>query len=714
MRKAVLVTIVLLGLWGCATLTSSYRLGVQAELIKDWDEAIAHYERATLENPKEPVYRVALARAKIQASMFHLQAGRALAAQGKKAEAVEAYKKALAFDPSSSIIAGELRDLTAEPTKAPPSEAEIWEPPVKLAAGPEKLILKFSEAQLKDIFQALGKQAGISVVYDEQYKDTPLTVDLSGRTFEEAVNFLCTASRNFYRVIDARTLIVVPDNPMKRLQYEENAIKIFYLSNVLAQDVQNNLLAMLRSSYKTPNIIADKTLNSLTIRDTPAVIQLAEKLIRLWDKARPEVLVDLEVLEVSRVYLTKLGIELSQGYGSVRYNEGDASAESVNYSKLQNFKPLAGANLDISMPSALLHFLETDADTKVIAQPRMRGIAEEEMKCVVGQKVPIIKTTFQPIAAGGVSSQPLTNYDYQDVGIDIKVKPHVHREKEVTLEIDLKITSLAGTGYADIPIINTREVKNTLRLKDGESNLLAGLLRDEERTSLKGIPYLVRIPVLGRLFGSAQKNIEQTDVILTITPHIIRAIPIGDEDKKPLWVELEGLGGGEGEVAPEEYAQGQMPERPREPGAPPAAEEAQAGQNQIFLNPPNFEVPQKREFRISVNVMAEKDIGTLAVNIGYDSSVVTIKSIEQGGLTTQLGEKTPFLSNFDNGSGTCTLGFSSPDPARGVRGAGNLAVLVFEALGPGEAVVSVTGVTASSPTGKPINFETQDAQIVVR
>jgi general secretion pathway protein D len=716
MKKAALVTVVLLGLWGCMTLASSYRLGVQAELNHDWDSAIAHYQRAALENPKEPMYRVALARAQVQASLAHMAAARILAAQdGKKAEAIEEYRKSLADDPRNNIAAAELQALTVEPAPSAPSEADLWEPPVKLAAGPEKLSLKFSEAQLKDIFQALGKQAGIGIVYDEQYKDIPLTVDLSGRTFEEAVNFLCTASHNFYRVIDPRTLIIAPDNAMKRLQYEINAIKVFYLSNVAAPDVQNSLLAMLRTSYKTPNIIADKTLNSLTIRDTPAVIQLAEKLIRAWDKAKPEVLVDLEVLEVSRNNLNKLGIELAQGYGTLRYNEADASAESSGYTKLQDFKPFQRGNLDISVPAALLQVLETDADTKIIAQTRLRGVAEEDMSNVVGQKVPIIKTTFQPIAAGGVSSEPLTNYDYQDVGLDIKIKPHIHAEREVTLELDLKITSLAGTGYADIPIINTREVKNTLRLRDGESNLLAGLLRDEERTSLKGIPYLVKIPVLGRLFGSSTTTVDQTDVVLTITPHIIRAIPLGDEDRKPLWVDIESLGGGgEGEFAPEEYAPEEMPGRPRQPGAPTPEEEAQSGQNQIFLNPPNFEVPQKREFRISVNLMAENEVGTLAVNIGYDQTIVTLKSVEQGGLVTQLGQKTPFLSNFDNDSGTCTLGLSSSDPARGVRGAGTVAVLVFEGVAAGEAVVSVTGVTASGPNGKPVIFDTQDAQIVVR
>jgi general secretion pathway protein D len=712
MRKAAFLTIVLLGLWGCATLATSYRLGVEAELNKDWEDAIVRYERAALENPREPVYRVALLRVKVQASLSSIYAARVHAAQGRKEEAEAAYRKALGFDPSNSTAAAELKALTAPPPTA--KAVDIWEPPVKLAFGPGKLDLKFSEAQLKDIFLALGKESGINVVYDETYKDVPLTVDLSGRTYEEALGYLCMASRNFYRAVDARTVIVVPDNPMKRLQYEENAIRIFYLSSVVAQDVQNALLAMLRSSYKTPNIIADKTLNSLTIRDTPAVIKLAEELIRRWDKAKPEVLVDLEILEVSRVNLNRLGVELSSGYGTVRYNEGDASAEDAGWSKIGDFDPTRAANLDISVPSAVIHFLETDADTKVIAQPRLRGLAEEEMKFVVGQKVPIVKTTFQPIAAGGVSSQPLTNFDYQDVGIDIKVKPHVHREKEVTLELELKITSLAGTGYADIPIINTREIKNTFRLKEGEANLLAGLLRDEERTSVKGIPYLSRIPIIGRLFGSTETQIDQTDVILTITPHIIRSIAVGDEDDKPLWVALEGLGGGEGEYYPEEYVNEGMPDRIREPGEQFADEEAQAGQNQIFLNPPSFEIPQKREFRISVNVMSEQEVGTLSINVGFDSSVLTLKTIEQGGLVTQLGTTTPFLSSFDNGSGSCTLGFSSPDPARGVRGAGNLAVLVFEATAQGESIITVTGITASGPTGKTVIFETQDAQVVVR
>lgn len=705
MKKAAALIMIMGALWGCAVLSRSYKQGNAAEINKQWEEAIKYYEKAALENPKEVVYRLALMRVKTSAGLFSAQQARVLAEQGKKEKSVSEYRKALSYDPLNRIYSDELAALSPrEPAKKmePPAEKGI-EAPFKLKVTVEKVQLKFTDAQLRSIFQALGKYGGINFVFDEQFRDVPLSIELADRTFEQAMSFLCLASKNFYRPIDEKTVIIVPDQPMKRMQYELNAIKTFYLSNLNAQDVQNSLAMMIRTQYKAPSIIIDKNLNSVTIRDTPNAVNLAEKLLRRWDKSKGEVIIDLEIMEVSRLKMQKLGIDLGLNTISGRYS-GNGTNPTDGWFGLKDISLSKSANYQLSLPSMSLQFLETDADTKIIAQPRLRGIGSEDIKYMVGQKVPVPQTTFTPFAAGGVSQQPIVNYNYQDVGIDVKIKPRIHYEKEVTLELEIKITSIGGKGIADIPIITTREVKNIIRLKDGETNLLAGLLKDEERKSLKGIPGLKGVPFLGALFSNTDTTIEQTDVIMTITPYIIRSVPLTEEDSKPLWVDVEGLSGQTSEQAvPEEEFSTEEPET-----------EEEGGSNYVILNPVNFEVPKGREFRVSVDLRTDLEIGNLSLNLSYNPQIIKLKEVTEGGLARQLGEKVPFLKNIDNSAGACTIGLTSPVIGKGIKGGGILAVLVFESVASGEAVIAITSVSANGPTGQPLQFEMNESQVVVR
>jgi general secretion pathway protein D len=713
MKKTVFLMIVALALWGCMILSHAYKLGYEAEINKNFDEAVKYYEKATLENPKEPVYRLALARAKFSATMTHLQEARKLASLGKKEEALKGYQAALSYDPLNRNIMEEAKALTEEAPKKEKPKEEMMKPPVQLKASTERIReLKFVAASLRSVFQALGKSAGVNFIFDEQFKDAPFTIDLKDKDFEQAINFLCLSSKNFYRVVDERTAIIIPDTPVKRLQYEVNAIKTFYLSNLNAQDVLNSLNAMLRNPYRPPNIIIDKNLNSITIRDTPTTIRLAEKLLRSWDKSKAEVVIDLEIMEVSRVKLRTLGLDFSGTTIGMRYAQTTSSTDTNSgWTNLKDLDFSKASNWQVSFPTALLQFLESDSDTKIIAQPRLRGIGDEKIETKIGQKVPIPQTTFTPIAAGGVSQQPVVNYVQQDVGLEISLKPRIHLEKEITLEMDIKITSLGGTGFAGIPIINNREVKNVIRLKSGETNLLAGLLRDEERRTLKGIPGLKDIPGIGALFSSHDHTIEQTDVILTVTPYIIRSVDISEEDLKPVWVELEGLSSGRTAAVPEE----EIPESPPTEEQQ-LAEQAQEepGLSQIFLNPESFEAPQNREFRISINVRTEQEVGNMTVNLSFNPQILKLKEVTEGGLLRQLGANVPFLRNIDNTGGSCTIGFSSPLPNRGFKGEGSLAVLVFESVAKGESSVAVSSVSANAPTGKMVSFETNESQVIIR
>jgi len=717
MRKVAFLSIavIILVLSGCSTFNQSYKLGTEAAANKNWDEAIKHYEKAMQEDPSNAAYRLALTRAKILASYSHVFKARKLAAEGKKEEALAEYQKAISYTPNDRAIAVEAQLLTAKEQESPePKETKI-EPPVKLRVNDQKLSLNFmhDRVKLKDIFQALGKHAQLNILFDESFKDIPYSVDLTDRTFEQALNSLCMATKNFHRVIDEKSLIIVPDLPAKRIQYELNAIKTFYLSNIKAEDLQASIMPILRSQFKAPQFMVDKNLNSITLRDTPAVLELAGKLIKLWDKPRGEVVIDLEIMEVSRQKLKKFGMELDQYSIGFGYSGGENPSSESGWFDLSTIDLTKKSNFQVTMPTAFLNFLESDQDTKIIAQPRLRGIEGEEMSYLVGDKIPIPRTSFTPFAAGGVPQQPLTSFEYEDVGIDIKITPRIHFEGEITLEVEMNIKSVGGTGIADIPIISTREIKNIIRLKDGETNLLAGLLKDEERLSTRGIVGLKSIPILGGLFSGTEKTVQQWDVLMTITPYIIRSIPITEDDLKPLWINLgssfSSSKGSQVREGVDEATLDRLREQRREDQPGQTRE-----QNRVSLSPGNFEITEGREFRVSVVVQSAEEISSMTLNLSFNPQVLELKQVVQGSIATRLGQDVPFLQNIDNSSGTCTIGFSSTDISKGFRGSGRMASLVFESIAKGDSPLLFTSIVVNSPTGKAIQLEQGEGRVRVR
>jgi general secretion pathway protein D len=710
MKRTVLAPILVLVLAavGCQTLTLDYRQGVKAEMSQNYDEAVRQYQKAALEHPNEPVYRMALVRARTMASLFYLHEARTVAAQNKKTEAEADYRKALAFDPQNTLAAAELKALLAPPEKPEKPGERLAAGPVQLKGAGEPIDLSFrNEVSVKSIFQTLGRVTGVNFLYDDSFRDTNIAIDLTGKDLQQAINFLCVATKNFPRIIDQRTVIIVPDNVQKRMQYELNAIKTFYLSNIDASETMGRLLQLVRAQYKAPQIQVDKTLNSITIRDTPQAVALAEKLIRSWDKARAEVLIDIEIMEVSRLREKNLGIDLSNGALGVQFVPDGIDTKGFFPIKGVDFGDLA--NYQMTVPTALAAILSADSDTKIIAQPKIRGIGGEKIEYVVGQKVPIVNTQFAAVAAGGLNTQPIVNYNLQDIGITIKMTPRIHRDHEVSLEMELTVSSIAGTGTADIPIIANREVKNTVRLKDGETNLLAGLLRDEERRSVGGITGLKDLPLVGNLFSATQRTIDQSDVIMTITPHILREIEITEEDTQPLWVDPENLSGMTGGAGGARGAVANPSEQAAAPGQP--AEE-EPGANGVYLSPASFEAPRDREFRINVELSSEKEVGSGSFVLTFDPRVLKLKDVLEGGGLRQLGDKVPFIKSISGG--TCTFGFSSPPGGPGFKGRGVLAVLVFTSVGPGQTSLGFASATAGSPMGQAITLETGEASVSIR
>jgi len=712
MKKTVALIAVLMTLWGCTVLSRHYKSGYEAAMSKDWDEAVRHFEKAVLEDPQNSAYRLALYRAKISSSYVHYMQARNLALRGEKEEALKEYELALSYDPSNRRIFEEARRFAGvEIEEEKPEETRI-EPPVKLEVKEEKIQMKFPHpASIRSIFQALGKYAGVNIIFDETFSDKPFAIDLADRSFEQAVEALCLATKNFYRIIDPKTVIIIPDQPMNRAKYEVNVIKTFYLSNISAQEMLGSLTTMTRTQFKAPTIIVDKNLNSVTVRDTPEVVELAHKLIKLWDKPKGEVMIDLELMEISRIKLRELGVDFDQHALGFSHTTPSDDTSWINLSDLDFSKK---ENFQITLPTAILDFLEKDSDTKILSQPRIRGIQGEKIEYMVGDQVPIPITTFTPIAAGGVNQQPITSFEYKDVGIIVKITPTIHKEDEITLDMEIELKAISGSGFGSIPIISTRKVKNIIRLKNGETNLLAGLLKDEERQSVKGIAGLKSLPILGGLFAKTDLEVQQTDVVMTITPYIIRDLPLTERDKEPLWVNLAGSTSAQSEMEiPEDEEFDERMSRERQ--LLDREEEQETGRpNQLFLNPANFEGPQNRDLRININISSDVDVGNMSFNVSYNPQVLELTQVVAGGYVQQFGKNPSFLSNIDNASGSCTVGFSSPEVSRGFKGRGRVATLVFRSKDKGESTVTFSAVSANSPKGQQVAFETRPSKIVVR
>lgn len=376
--------------------------------------------------------------------------------------------------------------------------------------------LEFRDALLKNVFEVLSRSSGINFVFDRDVRpDLKTTIFVRNTTIEDAVRFLLTTSQLEMKVLNASTVLVYPNLPNKVKDYQELTVKSFYLANA---DVKQTL-SLIKTVVKTRDVFIDERLNMLTMRDTPEAIRMAEKLIAAQDLAEPEVMLEVEVLEVARNRLSELGIRYPAQLTAGVKGAGGAGTATLGETK-GSWLPLT--QLSISDPAVTLNLLQQDGDTNLLANPRIRVKNREKAKIHIGDKLPVITTTST--ANVGVSE----SVTYLDVGLKLDVEPNVFLEDEVGIKIGLEVsnivsqvTSASGTlTYR----LGTRNTATSLRLKNGETQVLAGLIQDEERNTADKIPGLGNLPVVGRLFGSHRDEHNKTEIILLITPYVVRNI----------------------------------------------------------------------------------------------------------------------------------------------------------------------------------------------
>ncbi|HVB38666.1 MAG TPA: secretin N-terminal domain-containing protein [Vicinamibacterales bacterium] len=539
---------------GCAA-TVALRQGQQAEQAQDYDRAVVEYTKALKQKPGDTRVRLALERAKLRAAQDHFTRGRRDYAIGKLDEALVEFQIASEMNPSSSEVEHELeatrnalrekrsitpsgrtalQDLIAKSRQAPPSGFSL---PADLKV-PDSLV--FRDASARDIFTALARFAGVSIVFDPAFQDSRLTIDLHHTTLQDALAAVTQASGTFYDVTAPRTIVVAPDTAAKRREYEQDVVRTFYLSNADLKETVD-LLRMVVDARRIAPITAN---NAITIQDTPERVAAAGRIIEAIDKARPEVVIDTQLLEVDRTKLLEYGLNLASTDASGNVQAGISGSAAVNSGTLTLDKLRNLSQSDIllaNLPALYYRLLKSDTDTRTLANPQLRTSDGIPAEARFGDRVPVPVTTFTPIATGGTPQQPIVSYNYENIGVNIDITPRIHHDDDVSLALKIDVSSISGTGYGGLPTFGNREINTVIRLKDGETSMLAGLIRDDERDVLEGVPGLSDLPIIGRLFAHTQKQNEQTDVILTLTPHIVRVLDLKASDLAPFRVGRESL-----------------------------------------------------------------------------------------------------------------------------------------------------------------------------
>jgi len=571
------VALVCLFAGGCAA-TGAVHRGESAEHRQDYDLAVVEYTKALRLRPDHYAARLALDRAKVRASQDHFMRGRRLSATGKLDQALVEFELAAELNPSGGDIEDELRTtrnkLRTKIAVAREGKTELQTiidrsrdlppPGMDLPAGvkmPASLI--FRDASSRDVFMTIARFANISLIFDTAFREAPINVDLRNASLEDALVTVAAATRTFFRVTAPKTIIVVPDTPAKRREYEEEVVRTFYLSNADLKETMDLLRMVLDARRISPTTAT----NALTIKDTPERIAAAARVLSAIDKARPEVIIDVELLEVDRTRLQDYGLQIaSSGSNGISGAAGVATDNSGAMS-LRALRNLTQSDLLFTgLPTLYYRLLKSDTNTRTLANPQLRTVDGVPAHAGFGEQVPVPVTTFTPIATGGTPQQPIVQFNYQNIGVNIDITPRTHHDDDVSLTLKIGVTSISGSGSgatAGLLTFGNREVSTIIRLRDGETNMLAGLIRDDERRSLDGIPGLSDIPLLGRLFARNQKTATQTDIILTLTPHIIRVLDLTEADLRPFRV-------GRDSVSP--LAELPLPVEPPKPPEPPKEE----------------------------------------------------------------------------------------------------------------------------------------------
>ncbi len=761
-----------------------YKRGQSAESRDDFDGAFQNYQKAYSMAPKNEVFRTAYYRVRFTDAAMHVTKGRNLMASGDEQGALVELLRANEIDPSNEAAQQEIAKIRARHGQQPAVESSnpmsaqtqedidsIGSPAQLRPMTNDPLLLHMSEDS-KVIYQAIGKAAGINVLFDPDYISKRIQVDLNNVSLLDALRIVGTLSGTFWHPITQNTIFVAQNSRSKRAELDEQAVQTFYLSNAWQQNDLNDVQTALRNVMPNAKVYGVASQNAIVMRATPDELLLAQKLVNDLDKARPEVVVDIAVLEVSKNWERNLGITWPSSAGVAIQPPTTSSSTTTcptgstnctptstsNNPTLYNLAHLNSNDFAVTVGSATANALLTDNNTKILQNPRIRAADQQKATFKVGSRIPIATGSYQTGAATAlVSSLVNTQFQYQDVGVNIEVTPTVHFDRDVTIKMKIEVTAQSGSvtisGVTE-PILSQRVAEQTIRLREGEANIVGGIQEQQIQDNWSGIPGLSSIPILRYLFGSRDKIRQDDEIVFLVVPHVVRSQDLSPSNLQRVdtgpgtqTVELRHASAAAVQPAVPPAAKGpspgSLPGPSAEAAAPaalaqmraaatangaaadanraataaspppgsPASQPAGAKVN-LMLNSPGT-VISGTTFQVPVVLTGGTDVSSVPLQIQYDPSKMSLVNVGDGDLLNRDGQIVS-MAHRDDGPGNLILNVSRPPGAPGVSGAGVVCVLTFQATAKGQSDVSITRASAMSSAGKPLQAQTSQTTIVVQ
>ena len=771
LQVALLIPATLL-LLGCPKGPQEYSQGKKAEDIQDWDTALVHYQRALNADPTNTEYKLKVSQIRFETAESHVREGLKQRDKGELKIALAEFEKAMAIDPSVPVAAQEARKtlemLAGKPALpgAPPAPGEsvpginesqlMQMPPELKPLSREPINLKMSN-DARIVYETLAKLAGLTVVFDPDMQSRRITADLVNVTLEQALNVVALESKTFWKPVTSNIIFVVPDQAQKRKDYDDFVVKTFYLSNTVQPQELTEIVAGLRQIADLHRIQPITSQNAIVVRDTPDKLAVVEKILRDVDRAKPEVVVQVSILQAVSDRMRDLGItpgssavlSFSPPNSTSSGTSGSSTSgtTSVPSITLQQLRHLSSADYSITLPGASAMALITDSRTKIIDNPEIRVVDGQSAKLRVGDRVPIATGSFQAglgatSTAGVINPLVNTQFQYQDVGVNIDITPRIHLDREVSLKVVVEVSSVTGSvnlGGINQPIISQRKIEHDVRLKEGEVSVLGGLFERTQTKSVTGWPGFDKIPFLRYFFTGESVENKEEEILIVLQPRIVRMPELTAENLRSLSTGSDTNIQVQKEEAPQPTVQAQpqpgaVPAAPRQPSPPVLAPVQQAAPPEAAApaNPAAPEAgfaghPAKLRFEpatlslkvgetatVSLVVEDAKDIYSLPVLIAFNPSVVMVEDVRQGGFLSGGTQPVALVQRVDKERGQAIISAARPPNTGGVSGTGTVLGVVIRGVAKGSSTLSIVQVMARDSQQKPIPMVSTEASVQVQ
>jgi general secretion pathway protein D len=745
--------------------SSFYKRGLNAEAREDYDAAFDNFQKAYAKTPKDLQYRTAFYRVRITASAMHITKGRKLLDAGNDQGALSEFLRAAEIDPSNEAAQQEIArarkkngeaapqtETSLSQTEGKQEDLESMGAPAELKPLSNEPLTLHMQEDAKMVYQAIGKAAGVNVLFDPDFTAKRIQVDLNNVSLLDALRIVGTISNTFWRPVTDNTIFVAANTRAKRTELDEQAVQTFYLSNAWQATDLTDVNTAIRNLMPNTKAYPVPSQNAVVIRGTPDELLLAQKLINDLDKARPEVVVDIAILEVSKNWEKTLGIAWPSSVGialnpptsststsSTTTTTGTTSTSTGTTPTLYDLAHLKAYDFAVTVGSATANMLLTDSNTKILQNPRLRSTDGQKATMKIGEKIPIATGSYgggTTGSLGGVSSLVNTQFTYQDVGITIEMTPTIHFNRDVTLKIKIEDTSQNGSvtiSEVTEPIIAQKTIEQVIRLREGEASILGGIQDKQEVVSWNGIPGLSSIPVLKYLFGSKDHTINDDELVFLIVPHVVRSQSLEEMNLRTVdtgegtsieirHVPSEAPGGanpvpnpgstpapaiqppahgrpnvgtvpGQSAAAAAPAALAQLNDAEQTNGNTPAKPSPpippQPATVSFMLAPQSGPVAVGASFKVPVVLSGGADIASVPLQISYDPAKLSLVNVDSGDFLSRDGQAV-VLTHRDDGPGLILINASRPPGAAGVNGTGVVCILSFQARTAGASDVVLT------------------------